>query len=88
MGDEMRSQNTFKMANAAYTQYSNLPYESLPGKRVSEVFPGHYQTEAFKNYVHTYETGIPGQWEIHYDQDGLDVYLQVATTKVKGEVLV
>lgn len=77
----------FKMTNEAYSAYSRKPPEAIQGKLVSEVFPAYQQTAAFERYIQTYQTGIPSKWDLHYDQDGLDVYLTVSCSKVENEVV-
>jgi PAS domain S-box-containing protein len=77
----------FKMTNEAYSAYSHNSPEAIQGKLVSEFFPGYKQTEAFENYVHTFRTGLPAKWDLHYDFDGLDVYLTVSCSRVENEVI-
>lgn len=79
---------TFKMTNTAYSQYSQLPPEAIQHKRVSEVFPGYYLTNAFQRYVETFETGQHSAWDLHYNQDGLDVYLQVVASRMGDDLVV
>lgn len=78
----------FKMTNTAYPPYAGLSPEEIQNKRVGVVFPGYFQTEAFARYVETCLTGRPNIWDLHYNQDELDVYLKVAATKMDGEVVV
>ncbi len=79
---------SFKMTNLSYTPYSNLTPEEIQNRKVGDVFPGYFQTEAFEKYVETFETGKNNSWELHYNVDGLDVYLQITASKMEGEVVV
>ncbi len=78
----------FKMTNLAYQAYSNLAPDKIQNKKVSDVFPGYFQTDAFEKYIETFETGKTNQWELHYNLDGLDVYLQVIASKMEQEVVI
>lgn len=78
----------FKMTNLAYTPYSRLLPEQIVNRRVGEVFPGYFQTEAFGKYVETFETGKNNEWVLHYNVDGLNVYLQLTVCKMDQEVVV
>jgi signal transduction histidine kinase len=78
----------YKLTNAAYSAYANTTPEALQGRRVSEVFPGYLQTSSFTNVAETYRTGVPQSWEIHYDQDGLDLYNQMSATRMDEQVVV
>lgn len=78
----------FSLTNQAYASYANSTPEQLQGKRVSEVFPGYIDTVSFTNPVETYKTGQPLTFEIHYDQDGLDLYNVMSTAKLDEEVVI
>lgn len=77
----------FKLTNAAYSAYANATPEELQGKRVGEVFPGYFQTSSFTKPIETFSTGKPDTWEIHYDQDGLDLYNRMSATKLGDAVV-
>jgi PAS domain S-box-containing protein len=78
----------FKMTNTAYNQYAHCSPEAIQHRRVSEIFPGYYQTDAFERYIETFETGKPNAWDLHYDVDKLDVYLQVMATRMGDDLVV
>lgn len=78
----------FTLTNQAYAAYAKATPEQLQGKRVSEVFPGYKETESFSNPVETYKTGKPLTFEIHYEQDGLDLYNLMSTAKLGEEVVI
>ena len=78
----------FRMTNVAYSAYSGLSPVDIQDKKVGDVFPGYYQTDAFRRYVETYTTGNSHNWELHYNLDGLNVFLQVSATKMDDEVWV
>jgi signal transduction histidine kinase len=77
----------YKLTNAAYAAYANTTPEKLHHKKVGEVFPGYFQTSSFINVAKTFMTGNPDTWEIHYNQDGLDLYNEMSATKMEGEVV-
>ena len=79
---------TFQMTNKSYSRYSNLPPEAIQGKRVSAIFPGYYQTDAFERYVQIHQSGEPQSWELHYNVDGLNVFLLVNACNLGNEVVV
>jgi signal transduction histidine kinase len=78
----------FKTTNGAYSKYSNMSPAAIQGKRVSAVFPGYYKTDAFERYVQIFESGEPQSWELHYNVDGLNVFLVVNASKLGDEVVV
>jgi signal transduction histidine kinase len=78
----------YRLTNRAYAAYANTTPEGLAGKRVSEFFPGYFETSSFSNPVQTYQTGESLTFEIHYDQDGLNLYNRMTTTKVGEEVYI
>jgi signal transduction histidine kinase len=79
---------TYKLTNAAYSVYANMKPEELTDRRVSEVFPGYLETSSFFKNVETFMTGIPDTWDIHYNQDGLDLYNKMSATKIDKEIVV
>jgi PAS domain S-box-containing protein len=78
----------FKMTNHAYSFYSKLPPAEIQNRPVNSVFPGYQKTDAFEKYVESYQTGKTNRWDLHYDLDGLDVYLAITATKMGNEVVV
>jgi signal transduction histidine kinase len=78
----------FKTTNEAYSKYSNISPAAIQGKRVSAVFPGYYKTDAFERYVQISQSGEPQSWELHYNVDGLNVFLVVNASKLGDEVVV
>jgi signal transduction histidine kinase len=79
---------SFQMTNKAYSKYSNLSPVAIQGKRVSAIFPGYYKTDAFERYVQIHQSGEPQSWELHYNVDGLNVFLVVNACKLGDEVVV
>ncbi|HYE53819.1 MAG TPA: ATP-binding protein, partial [Chitinophagaceae bacterium] len=78
----------FKLTNTAYAVYANSTPEAIQNKLVSELFPGYYQTDVFDRYVTVFNTGEPQNWELHYNADGLNVFLLVAASKMNDEVVI
>ncbi|TCJ13587.1 two-component sensor histidine kinase [Flaviaesturariibacter flavus] len=78
----------YVLTNEAYAAYAAARPADIAGKRVGEVFPGYFQTSSFSEVVAAYEDGRARTWEIHYDQDGLDLYNQMSAQRFGDEVLV
>ena len=78
----------FKLTNSAYSAYANKTSAELRNKKVSDVFPGYFQTSSFSNLVKTFLSGASDTWELHYDQDGLDLYNRMSATKLGNELVV
>ena len=78
----------FILTNQAYASYANTTPEKLKGKKVSEVFPGYFETASFTNPVKTYKTGQPLTFEIHYNKDGLDLYNLMSTARLDEQVVI
>ncbi len=78
----------FKLTNHAYAAYAKTTPEELKDKKVSEFFPGYFNTSSFKNNVEVFKSGKANTWNIHYNQDGLNLYNRMSSTKVGNEVIV
>jgi signal transduction histidine kinase len=78
----------FRFTNQAYAAYADKTPAELEGKRVGEVFPGYFQTSSFSNPVQTYKTGETLMFELHYKQDGLDLYNRMTSSKIGDEVFI
>ena len=78
----------FKLTNSAYSAYANTTPAALKDRRVGEVFPGYFKTTSFSNIVKTFLSGGSDTWEIHYDQDGLDLYNLMSATRLGDEIVV
>lgn len=78
----------YSVTNAAYSKYADQTPEQLQNKRVGDVFPGYFQTSSFTKVVETYLSAKPQTWEIHYNQDGLDLYNEMSVAKLDDEVVV
>jgi light-regulated signal transduction histidine kinase (bacteriophytochrome) len=70
---------------AAYVQQSPAQMEGQPG---SVFFPGYLHNGVFDMYRKTFLTGETQRQNFHYNTDGLDIYLDLMSTKVGDEVLV
>ncbi|MEO8583330.1 MAG: ATP-binding protein [Flavitalea sp.] len=79
---------TYKMANKSYSVYSRLPSNSVQDKRVGVLFPGYYGTGAFEKYARVFESGKSETWELYYNENGQDVYLEVVASRMNNELIV
>lgn len=78
----------FTMVNPALSSYVAQEPETLVGALGSEWFPGYLTNGVFDMYNETYTTGETQRRQFHYDVDGIDVYLDLQSTKIGEEVLV
>lgn len=78
----------FVITNPAFATYAGQTPETLQGGLGSTFFPGYLQNGVFEMYKQTFLTGATLRKDVHYDVDGLDLYLNLLSTKVQDEVLV
>lgn len=79
----------FELANHTLARLSGQDSpELLVGSPVSVWFPGYRETDVFVHFRQAHETGLPRQFELHYDTDGLDRWFDVVATPLEGDLLV
>ncbi len=78
----------FSIANKMLAAYVGQTPEAVNGALGSQWFPGYKTNGLFDRYSQTFLTGKPNRFEFHYDVDGIDVWLDIMSTKVDGGVLV
>lgn len=78
----------FTIANKMLAAYVGQSPENVTGALGSKWFPGYKTNGLFDKYSHTALTGITNRFEFHYDEDGIDVWLDIMSTKVDDGVLV
>jgi signal transduction histidine kinase len=78
----------FVIANPRFSAYVGQQPSTLEGALGSTWFPGYLHNGVFDMYKHTYLTGETQRQDVHYNVDGLDLYLDLLSTKVGDEVLV
>ena len=78
----------FVITNPRFAAYVGQSPETLNGALGSTWFPGYLHNGVFDMYKHTYLTGEAQRKDVHYFVDGLDLYLDLMSTKVGDEVLV
>ncbi|SFM87704.1 PAS domain S-box-containing protein [Chitinophaga sp. YR627] len=78
----------YKLTNTAYAAYTTFSPEQLISKKVSEVFPGYFQTDSFKNIREVAMTGLTNTWENHYAADGLDIFNLMSAALMNEDVVV
>ncbi|MBW8684777.1 PAS domain-containing protein [Chitinophaga rhizophila] len=79
---------TYKLTNTAYAAYTTYSPEELINKRVSEVFPGYFETDSFRNIREVAMTGLNNTWENHYAADGLDIFNLMSAALMNEDVVV
>jgi len=78
----------YKLTNEAYASYADRKPADLVGKRVSEFFPGYFETDSFKNIREVAITGVAKIWDNYYAADGLDIFNEMGAVKMDGDVVV
>lgn len=78
----------YKLTNEAYAVYANKKPADLAGKRVSEFFPGYFDTDSFKYIKEVATNGGSKLWDNHYPVDGFDIYNEMGAVKMDGDVVV
>jgi signal transduction histidine kinase len=78
----------FRFANRMLCAYVGQTPEVIIGRPGSEWFPGYKANGLFERYSQTAMTGSSQRFEFHYNNDGIDVWLDIMCTKVGDEVLV
>ncbi|WP_018612273.1 ATP-binding protein [Segetibacter koreensis] len=78
----------FVIINPTLAAYVGQTPDALKGTLGSTWFPGYLTNGVFDMYKRTYLTGETQRIDIHYNVDQLDIYLDLKSAKVGGEVLV
>ncbi|HEY0039136.1 MAG TPA: PAS domain-containing protein [Flavisolibacter sp.] len=78
----------FVITNPSFAAYVGQTPEVLDGELGSKWFPGYLHNGVFDMYKKTYLTGETLRQDVHYNVDGLDIYLDLMSSKVGHEVLV
>lgn len=78
----------FTKANPTLASYVGQLQEALVGELGSRWFPAYKTNGLFDLYRHTYITSKTNRFDFHYNADGIDVWLDILSTKMDEEVLV
>ena len=78
----------FRLANRMLAAYVGQEPEDVIGALGSRWFPDYKTNGLFEAYRKTYLTGETQRFDIHYDGSGIDVWLDIMSTKIGDEVLV
>ncbi|GAB3553869.1 PAS domain-containing sensor histidine kinase [Spirosoma fluminis] len=78
----------FRVANRQLASYVGQSPETVIGALGSTWFPDYKTNTLFERYRHTYVTGETLRFDFHYDGSGIDVWLDIMSTKMGDEVLV
>ncbi|GAB2595591.1 PAS domain-containing sensor histidine kinase [Spirosoma areae] len=78
----------FRVANRQLASYVGQEPDAVVGALGSKWFPDYKTNGLFEAYHKTYATGEPQRFDFHYDGSGIDVWLDIMSTKIGDEVLV
>ena len=78
----------FRLANRQLAAYVGQEPAAVIGELGSRWFPGYKTNGLFDTYLKAYQTGRTQRFDFHYDNDGIDVWLDIMATKMGNEVLV
>ena len=78
----------FRVANRMLAHYVGQEPETIIGGLGSQWFPDYKSNGLFEAYRDTYLTGETRRFDIHYEGSGIDVWLDIMSTKMGDEVLV
>lgn len=78
----------FRIVNRTLADYFGQTPDAIRTRLGSEWLSGYKSNGLFETLRHTAETGESKRFEFHYKEDGLNVWLDIMSTKVNGDVLV
>jgi signal transduction histidine kinase len=78
----------FTIANKTFAGYVGQQPQMLVGELGSKWFPAYRTNGLFQLYKETYETGKVNRFDFHYNDDNIDVWLDILSTRFDNEVLV
>ena len=78
----------FRLANRQLAAYVGQEPAALIGELGSRWFPDYKANGLFDTYLKAYQTGRTQRFDFHYDGDGIDVWLDIMSTKMGNAVLV
>lgn len=79
---------SFKLTNKSLASYVGQDPETLLGGLGSTWFPSYKKNGLFALYKDTCETGKTNRFDFHYNDDGINVWLDIMSTKLGDDVLV
>jgi signal transduction histidine kinase len=77
-----------RLVNSIVADYLGESTDALTGAPLGRWLPGYRRNGLFEKLVETARSGSSSRFEFHYDDDGLDVWLDLMCAKVNGDVLV
>ncbi|GAA4331304.1 sensor histidine kinase [Flaviaesturariibacter amylovorans] len=78
----------FGVCNPRFTEYVGQTPDALTGDLGSKWFPSYKKNGLFDRYRRTYENGDTDLFEFHYNDDGIDVWLNIQATRQPDGILV
>lgn len=79
---------TFDIVNRAVASYKNLAPANLTGQPVSNYFTSYKKNGLFDFFYSTLETGEINRFDFHYNDDGIDAWLDMMCTPTDNKILV
>lgn len=78
----------FIAVNKAASLLARKTADELIGQSMLDVFPGNLQSGMMNMYVHTVESGERTSMEVHYNYDGLDMWIHASALKLNDGFVV
>jgi PAS domain S-box-containing protein len=78
----------FRLANRTLAAYVGQEPDKVIGTLGSTWFPSFKTNGLFDSYSETYLTGKMNRFDFHYNADGIDVWLDIMSTRINDDVLV
>jgi signal transduction histidine kinase len=78
----------FRESNEALAAYVGQEAKNIIGELGSKWFPGYKTNGLFERYRDTYLTGQTNRFDFHYNDDNIDVWLDIMSTRFEDSVVV
>ncbi|MBO0935310.1 PAS domain-containing protein [Fibrella sp. HMF5335] len=79
---------TFATVNRVMAQLVSETTDAIQGKPISNWFLSYRETDVFSHFKHTYLADEIRRFDIHYDIDGFDIWVDVQSVKLDDTVIV
>ncbi|MFD2933855.1 PAS domain S-box protein [Spirosoma flavum] len=77
----------YALVNPTIAKTLGYSVEQLTNQKILDIFPSAHQQGSINRLIDVLQTRIPQQYEMHYQADGLDLWMQAQLTPVNEGVL-